>query len=292
MLDDAIPAAVRARLDRLYARGVLLELDRVGQRFRDRKGTAFEALRGITLEIHRREFLSVVGPSGCGKSTLARLLSGLDSPTSGAIRLDGHEVDGPGRERGMVFQGYTLFPWLTVRQNVMFGLRAGGRHAAEATADEWLGIVGLDHCAGHYPSQLSGGMKQRVAIARALATHPRVLLMDEPFAALDPATRERMQFHLLELWRNVDITVVFITHDLDEAILLSDRILLLRPNPGEVETVIEVPLVRPRGAETRTSPAFLATRRRLDALIAPAIADDPAPRIKVPRMTHVSDDVE
>ncbi len=248
---------------------VLLEIDRVGRRFRDRKGREVEALRGITLDVRRREFLSVCGASGCGKSTLARLLSGLDSPTSGVIRIDGHPVDGPGRERGMVFQSYTLFPWLTVRQNVMFGLRDTGRRAARKTATEWLETVGLVKFADNYPNQLSGGMKQRVAIARALATHPRVLLMDEPFAALDPITRERMQFHLLDLWKKIDITVVFITHDLDEAILLSDRIVVMRPHPGEIAAVIDVPLPRPREPAMRLAPAFLETRRCLGAMIEP-----------------------
>jgi NitT/TauT family transport system ATP-binding protein len=283
---------VRERLDRMYARGVLVEIDDVGKRFRDDRGREFEALRGVSARVHRREFLSVVGASGCGKSTLARMLSGLDRPTSGAIRLDGQAVTGPGRERGMVFQGYTLFPWLTVKQNVMFGLRGAGRDEADRTAMEWLEIVGLAAFASNYPHQLSGGMKQRVAIARALATHPRLLLMDEPFAALDPATRERMQFHLLELWRNVDITIVFITHDLDEAILLSDRILVLRPNPGQVEALVEVPLVRPRDAATRLLPEFLATRRRLDAMIVPARDEGAEPVPRVPRLTHITDDIE
>ena len=164
----------------------------------------------------------MIGPSGCGKSTLARILAGLETKSAGHVFLDDKDVTGPGPERGMVFQGYTLFPWLTVKQNVMFGLKMAGQSdtAAEAEARQWTDLVGLAKFENSYPHELSGGMKQRVAIARALANQPRVLLMDEPFGALDAQTRAHMQSYLLQIWKNVNITIIFITHDLDEAIYL------------------------------------------------------------------------
>jgi NitT/TauT family transport system ATP-binding protein len=198
----------------------------------------------------------------------------------------------------MVFQGYSLFPWLTVKRNVMFGPQVGGssRSSAESHAREWLELVGLTKFADAYPHQLSGGMRQRVAIARALVNQPRILLMDEPFGALDAQTRARMQAHLLDIWRNVDITVVFITHDLDEAIHLADRILVLKPEPGEVQEVIEVPVPRPRSAAQSAGPEFRATRARLEALIHPPAAaesgDDAAPVTPMIRFTSVADDIE
>ena len=195
-----------------------------------------EALRGIDIVTHRREFLCVVGPSGCGKSTFVRILAGLEDATSGVVLVDGMPVDGPCADLGMVFQGYTLFPWLTVLKNVMFGLRRRGesRRIAEREAREWLSLIGLDKFADAYPHQLSGGMKQRVAIARALAVRPRILLMDEPFSALDAQARARMQAYLLEIWRKIDVTIVFITHDLDEAVLLarSHPRACRQPRPG------------------------------------------------------------
>ncbi len=183
--------------------------------------------------------------------------------------LDGHEVRGPGRDRGMVFQGYTLFPWRTVLENVTFGLEVGGQsrlHAANE-AREWIDLVGLSRFAGAYPHQLSGGMKQRVAIARALSNHPRILLMDEPFGALDAQTRAQMQAYLLQIWKQVDITILFVTHDLDEAIYLADRIVVLGPNPGRVLEIIEVPVPRPRDVSQYLSESFLATKRHLESLI-------------------------
>jgi len=211
----------------------------------------------------------VIGPSGCGKSTLIRILAGLETPTRGRVLLDGREVSGPGAERGMVFQGYTLFPWLTVQDNVMFGprLRGLGKAAARTKAREWLELVGLTKFAEHYPDQLSGGMKQRVAIARALANQPRILLMDEPFGALDAQTRAEMQTHLMRIWDSVDLTVLFITHDLDEAVYLADRIVVLAAHPGRIHEVIEVPVPRPRERGQQLSGSFLATKNRLESLI-------------------------
>ncbi|MCX7719641.1 MAG: ABC transporter ATP-binding protein, partial [Candidatus Sumerlaeaceae bacterium] len=181
---------------------------------------------------------------------------------AGEVLLDGQPVKGPGRDRGMVFQGYSLFPWLTVKKNVMFGPRMSGQShdSAEREARLWLDVVGLSKFADAYPHQLSGGMRQRVAIARALVNRPRILLMDEPFGALDAQTRAKMQGHLLEIWRNLDITILFITHDLDEAVYLADRILVLKAHPGEVQEIIEVPLARPRSPAQFMSPAFRASR--------------------------------
>lgn len=285
--------AVADRFRRIQQRPVVLEVDNLGRQFVT-NGTTVTALRDISLKIHRREFVCVIGPSGCGKSTLIRILAGLDEPTSGRMLVDGKETSGPCPERGMVFQGYTLFPWLTVRRNVMFGLEMGGmdKMQAEREALQWIDLVGLDRFKDSYPSQLSGGMKQRVAIARALAPNPRVLLMDEPFGALDAQTRAQMQAHLLEIWRNIDVTILFITHDLDEAIFLADRIIVLKANPGEIQEIIEVSVPRPRAAVQVNSPEFIATRRRLDELIHPPVAPPSIEKLPIFRLTQAGDDVE
>ncbi|MDR2850180.1 MAG: ABC transporter ATP-binding protein [Verrucomicrobiota bacterium] len=265
---------VKAALARLKARPVILEIFKLCKDFVSDEGTR-RVLSDLSFKVHTREFLSVIGPSGCGKSTLIRLLAGLEQATEGMVMLDAYPVSEPGAERGMVFQKYTLFPWKTVEENVMFGLEISGMGSftAEIEARQWLDIVGLRRFADLYPAQLSGGMQQRVAIARALATRPRVLLMDEPFGALDAQTRAKMQAYLLEICRNIDITVIFITHDLDEAIYLSDRILVLKANPGEVQELIEVPVARPRSPEQFLSPEFLAVKVRLENLIHPKDAD-------------------
>ena len=286
--------AVRDRFTRLKQRPVLLEVKNLYKEFESRDGTV-TALQDISFQTHRREFVCVIGPSGCGKSTLIRILAGLESPSRGQMLLDGREVHGPGPDRGMVFQGYTLFPWLTVKKNVMFGLSCAGRGrmAAEEEALQWIDLVGLSRFTNSYPHQLSGGMKQRVAIARALANQPRILLMDEPFGALDAQTRSRMQSHLMEIWKNIDITVLFITHDLDEAIYLADRILVLKAHPGEVQELIEVPVPQPRSPEQLLSPEFLATRKRLEELIhPPATTEDSSDRLNMVRMVSVDDEVE
>ncbi|WP_298224766.1 ABC transporter ATP-binding protein [Acidocella sp.] len=288
------PIDVQARLARLKARNIILSVEDLSKSFASSKDEII-ALESLSFSTHQREFLCVIGPSGCGKSTLARILAGLEPASGGVVRLDGRPVQGPGRERGMVFQGYTLFPWLSVRRNVMFGLRMANISKAEAQrqADEWLALVGLEKFADAYPHQLSGGMKQRVAIIRALVNRPRVLLMDEPFSALDAQTRQRMQAYLLEIWRKVDITIIFITHDLDEAVFLADRILVLDAHPGRLREMIEVPLPRPRDAAQLASPAFIATKARLETLIhgtATNGEDEPYPT--VPLLTNVSDEVE
>lgn len=289
-LDQA--PAVAARFAALRARPVVLDADALTKSFPSPAG-AHTALDRISFRVHRREFMCVLGQSGCGKSTLIRILAGLEAPTGGAVRLDGKEVSGPGPDRGMVFQGYTLFPWLCVRENVMFGLRMAGKSAfeAESEAREWIALVGLEKFENAYPHQLSGGMKQRVAIARALANRPRILLMDEPFGALDAQTRAHMQDHLLAIWRNVDVTILFITHDLDEAIHLADRILVLGCNPSRVAELIEVPVPRPRTRAQWTSPEFLATYQRLQELIHPP-PTDAAEKFSIPRLTAAGDDVE
>jgi NitT/TauT family transport system ATP-binding protein len=290
------PPEVRARFDRLKAREVILSVNHLYKEF-SAGNRATLALSDISFATHRREFLCVVGPSGCGKSTLVRILAGLEEHTSGEVLLQGTPVSEPGRDRGMVFQGYTLFPWLTVKKNVMFGLEVNGRsrHEAEQQALQWLQLIGLEKFADCYPHQLSGGMKQRVAIVRALANQPRILLMDEPFGALDAQTRARMQVHLMEIWRKIDITIVFITHDLDEAVFLADRILVLSSHPGQVQELIEVPVPRPRTAAQTISPEFLATKARLEELIhqgRPEDDEDADTYQMVTRLTDVFDNVE
>ncbi len=279
-----------ARFARIDARPVVLDIRGLGKVFPTPNG-AITALRDINLHVHRREFITVIGPSGCGKSTLARIIAGLEPHTSGEMLLDGKPVSGPDRDRGMVFQNYTLFPWLTVLRNVMFGLKLGGATtaSAESEARQWLDVVGLERFADSYPHQLSGGMKQRVAIARALANRPRVLLMDEPFGALDAQTRAQLQAHLLQIWMNVNVTVMFITHDLDEAVYLADRILVLGANPGHIQEIIDVPLPIPRPPDIHLDPRFIATKRRLERLIH-GEHHGAAPQ-PVTRMTLVGDDV-
>jgi NitT/TauT family transport system ATP-binding protein len=287
---------VRARFDRLKAREVILDVQHLNKLFGS-GARLTAALNDINFTTHRREFLCIVGPSGCGKTTLVRILAGLEEKSSGQVLLQGKAVAEPGSDRGMVFQGYTLFPWLTVKKNVMFGLEVNGRgkDEAEQQALQWLALIGLERFADAYPHQLSGGMKQRVAIVRALANQPRILLMDEPFGALDAQTRCRMQAHLLEIWRKIDITIVFITHDLDEAIFLADRILVLSAHPGEVRELIEVPVPRPRSAAQLISPAFLATKARLEELIHQSKSDDDEEAesyAMVARLADVSDNVD
>jgi NitT/TauT family transport system ATP-binding protein len=284
--------AVAERFARLKERPVILDVRSLCKSFCS-GGVVHQALDRISFRVHRREFTCVLGPSGCGKSTLIRTIAGLESPTSGEILLDGHQVKGPGPDRGMVFQGYTLFPWLTVKKNVMFGLQMSGQAAsiAESEAREWIALVGLSKFENSYPHQLSGGMKQRVAIARALANRPRILLMDEPFGALDAQTRSQMQAYLLQIWKNLDVTILFITHDLDEAVYLSDRILVLGTDPSRVAEWIENPVPRPRDRAQFDSVEFKATRSRLENLIHPQ-QEEVMEQIPIPRMTTISDDVE
>ncbi|AXQ22954.1 ABC transporter ATP-binding protein [Acinetobacter wuhouensis] len=279
---------------KIYARPVLLEAKKLSQVFKHGK-TERTILNQLDLKIHKREFICVIGPSGCGKSTLSRIVAGLDPYSHGELIVDGELITGPSPERGMVFQGYTLFPWKTVKENVMFGplMKGASNPSAEAAAREWINLIGLEKYENQYPHQLSGGMKQRVAIARALVNEPKILLMDEPFGALDPHTRQKMQKHLMDLWQNIDITIIFVTHDMDEAILLADRIVALKANPGEIKEIIEVHLPRPRTPELMQTPEFKKLRERVDDLVHaqddevdPALEDLP----KIPLMTSVNED--
>ena len=278
--------------DAIYARPVILEAKKLTQSFKHGK-TERTILNQLDLKIHKREFICVIGPSGCGKSTFSRIVAGLDPYSSGELLVDGQAIEGPSPERGMVFQGYTLFPWKTVKENVMFGplMKGASNASAESSAREWIDIIGLEKYQDQYPHQLSGGMKQRVAIARALVNEPKILLMDEPFGALDPHTRQKMQKHLMDLWQNIDITIIFVTHDMDEAILLADRIVALKANPGEIKEIIEVDLPRPRNPELMLTPEFKRLRERVDFLVH-AQEDELDPALenlpKIPRMTQVS----
>jgi NitT/TauT family transport system ATP-binding protein len=282
---------VAARFARIRDRPVILKVEGLTKIFEGHEEKRV-ALDHLSFQIHRREFVSVIGPSGCGKSTLIRILAGLDEPTSGQVLLDDKKVSGPGPDRGMVFQGYTLFPWLTVKKNVMFGLElaGNGQMTSESEALQWIDMVGLSHVANAYPHQLSGGMKQRVAIARALANRPRILIMDEPFGALDAQTRCQMQSYLLQIWKQVDVTILFITHDLEEACYLSDRILVLGTNPGHLEEFNENPVPRPRSSDQFVSAPFLSVKKRLDDLIHPPGSE--ADKLPTIRMTQAGDEVE
>ncbi len=237
---------------------VKVKIDNVVKKFNGRNGEMV-ALNGMNLDIHENEFITVVGPSGCGKSTILNIIAGLLEPTSGHVYVDGKEVEGPGPERGVVFQQYALFPWLTVRKNVKFALDMRGIKGEEADkiVDKYLKIVGLEKFADHYPKELSGGMKQRVAIARAYAAEPEVLLMDEPFGALDAQTRTQLQTELLKTWETEKKTCFFITHDVDEAIILGQKCIIMSARPGRIKEVVDIDIPYPRDQETKMSPRFL-----------------------------------
>jgi NitT/TauT family transport system ATP-binding protein len=225
-----------------------------------------EALRGANLSIDPGEFVCLIGTSGCGKSTLLRMIAGFESITSGQITMRGEPVTGPGPDRGMVFQDYGLFPWLTIKRNIAFGPIARGKSKTEALAiaDRFVAMMGLDRFADSYPHQLSGGMKQRVAIGRVLANDAQMALMDEPFGALDAMTRERLQDELLSIWRATGLSVVFVTHSLEEAIFLADRIVVMSPGPGRIVAEERITLERPRDV---SSPEFNDIRRHLASLL-------------------------
>ena len=261
---------VRKRLEDIKKRPILLKVDSLKKNFQDREGEIV-ALGNISFSVHQREFICVIGPSGCGKSTLIRIIAGLEKQTSGSILLDSKPIDSPSSDRGMVFQNYTLFPWLTIKKNIMFGLIMSktDREEANTKAMDWLELVGLSEFSDLYPHQLSGGMKQRVAIARALATRPRILLMDEPFGALDAQTRAQMQSYLLQIWGSLDITIIFITHDLEEAIYLADRIFVLGSSSNQLQEIVEIPVSRPRKPDQFLSSEFLSTKKHLEDLINP-----------------------
>jgi len=230
-----------------------------------RRGAPTRALEPITLGVADNDFVTILGPSGCGKSTLLRLVAGLDRPTTGQIVLDGMPVRKPGPDRGMVFQSYTLFPWLTVADNIGFGLREKGvaRERRGEVVGEWLGRIGLTGFEHHYPKQLSGGMQQRTAIARALANDPAILLLDEPFGALDNQTRALMQELLLGIWERERKTVLFVTHDIEEAIFLASRVVVMTARPGRIKADVAIDLPHPRHYTIKTSPEFSALKARL-----------------------------
>jgi len=246
-----------------------LKIADVTLQFGSRTKTPVTALDRIWLNVAEKEFAVIVGPSGCGKSSLLRLVAGLMQPTSGTIHLDDRLITRPGSDRGMVFQSYTLFPWLTVQQNVEFGPRIAGigREERAKAAREFIAQVGLEGFESRYPKQLSGGMMQRVALARALVNNPDVLLMDEPFGALDSQTRSLMQELLLKIWESSHKTVHFITHDIDEAILLGDTVHVMTARPGRIKESLKIDIPRPRSVDLLTSPEFMMLKRRIMGLI-------------------------
>ncbi len=228
-------------------------------------GAPTRALEPISLSVAANDFIAILGPSGCGKSTLLRIVAGLDRPTSGRVLLDGRAVQGPGADRGMVFQSYTLFPWLTVAQNIAFGLRERGvpetdRQAIVAQYVERVGLKGFER---HWPRQLSGGMQQRTAIARALANNPEIMLLDEPFGALDTQTRSLMQELLLDIWERERKTVLFVTHDIEEAIFLASRVVVMSARPGRIKSDVPIDLPHPRHYTMKTTADFSALKARL-----------------------------
>ena len=243
-----------------------LRIDAVSRVFPSvRGGAPTRALEPVTLDVRANDFITVLGPSGCGKSTLLRIVAGLDRPSAGRVLLDGRAVTGPGADRGMVFQSYTLFPWLTVAENIAFGLEEKKVPRVErarivAAYVEQVGLAGFEH---HHPKQLSGGMQQRTAIARALANNPEILLLDEPFGALDNQTRGLMQELLLGIWEREQKTVLFVTHDIEEAIFLASRVVVMSARPGRIKVDIPVDLPHPRHYTIKTSPEFSALKARL-----------------------------
>ncbi|MGA1857782.1 ABC transporter ATP-binding protein [Azospirillum sp. 11R-A] len=243
----------------------LLALDHITVRFQPKGKPEVTALDDVSLRVAHDTFAVIVGPSGCGKSTLLRLVAGLETPTSGSMTLDGQPIAGPSADRGMVFQSYTLFPWLSVRENVMFGPKLKGLPKAECEdiADDLIRAVGLSGFERSFPKELSGGMRQRVALARALANDPRILLMDEPFGALDSQTRQLMQELLLEVWQARRKTVLFITHDIDEAIILGDTVHVMTARPGRIKRSMSIDIPRPRNLDALTSTEFMQFKREI-----------------------------
>jgi len=243
----------------------ILSIRGVSRTFAVAGRTPTVALQATDLDVEENAFITILGPSGCGKSTLLRIVAGLDRQTTGEVLLDGRRIVGAGADRGMVFQSYTLFPWLTVRDNVCFGLRERGLPRAEQLeiANSFLqrvGLIGFEH---HYPKQLSGGMQQRTALARALANNPRMLLMDEPFAALDAQTRDVLQQELQEIWARTGATVLFVTHDIEEAIFMANRVVVMSARPGRIKAEVAVTLAHPRHYRVKTTPAFSELKAQL-----------------------------
>ncbi len=254
-----------------------LSIQGVSRTFDTGKGKRTQALLPVDFEVNDNDFVTILGPSGCGKSTLLRIVAGLERPSTGRALLDGRPVEGPGADRGMVFQSYTLFPWLTIAQNICFGLRERGMAQAEQKerCDYFVAKVGLRGFENHYPKQLSGGMQQRTAIARALANDPKILLLDEPFGALDNQTRVLMQELLLGIWESARKTVLFVTHDIDEAIFMANRVAVFSARPGRIKSDIAVNLPHPRHYTIKTSLEFMDLKARLtEEIRAEAMAAD------------------
>jgi NitT/TauT family transport system ATP-binding protein len=248
----------------------MIRIDDVGRDFKSRDGGIVRALEGIDLEIGEHELVSLVGPSGCGKSTLLRLVAGLLAPSTGAVAIDGERVRNPRVDTGLVFQSPTLLPWATIEDNLLFPLRMLHRPVTAAAREEahaLLRLVGLEGFAGRYPNELSGGMQQRAAICRALMHDPSILLMDEPFGALDALTREEMSLELIRLRRERPKTIVFVTHSIAEAVLLSDRVAVMSPRPGRLQEIIEIPLPQPRRFDMEGDDAFHHCSQRIRDLI-------------------------
>ncbi len=238
-----------------------ISISNVNRIYKDSDGNRVEALKDVDLEIKSGEFISIIGPSGCGKTTLLRLIAGLDKPQTGQLFIDGAPITGADPSRGYVFQQGSLFPWLSVRNNIAYGLRARNVYRSKKeNIENYIELVGLKGFEKSYPHQISGGMAQRVAIARALINEPKALLLDEPMGALDSFTRAALQDKLLELWKKDGTTIVLVTHDIDEAIYLSDRIVIMTPRPGKISKIIDVNLSRPR---QRGSVSFLEMRRQI-----------------------------
>jgi NitT/TauT family transport system ATP-binding protein len=243
-----------------------LIIDHLSKKFAKNGQDTVDSLVDINVEIHDGEFICILGPSGCGKTTLLRIIAGLESPTAGKVLIDGTAIDRPNPKMGMIFQDYSLYPWRTVNENIAFGLelRGAGKDQRDEIAEKYIALAGLSGFGNSYPYELSGGMRQRVAVVRALAVDPIVLLMDEPFGALDAQTRNRLQHDLLEIWGKTKKTILFVTHSVDEAVFLADRIVVLTPRPGHVCEIIVVDHPRPRD---RTSVEFAKVRRHVLDLI-------------------------
>lgn len=236
---------------------------------KDEKVNSFVAIDNVTLRVREGEFLTIVGPSGCGKSTFLDVVAGLAKKDHGKVLIDGVEVTKPSLDRGIVMQGYALFPWLTVKRNVEFGLDIKGvsKEQKEKIGREYIELVGLSGFENRYPHELSGGMKQRIAIARALAYDPKVLLMDEPFAAIDEQTKESLHLELLRIWEKTHKTIIFVTHSIEEAVFLSDRVAVMSKNPGTIKQIVDVSLPRPRNDAVKSSPQFSILRHRIWKLL-------------------------
>lgn len=263
-LGTPAPAVVPSQKES-HERPAKIRLKGLNIAYPQRQGSPLEVIRDFSLDIYDREFACLVGASGCGKSTLLNAVAGLLSPSEGELLVNGSPVTGPGPDRGMVFQDDAVFPWYTVQQNIEYGPKLAGvpRKERDLRVEGCLKLVGLASDRDKFPRELSGGMRKRVDVARALAMEPEVLLMDEPFAAIDAITKERLQLEFLDIWQGTQMTVLFVTHDLEEAMFLGDRVVVMGKDSGRVRVIVEIPLGRPRSIEEKTSPEFQSLRRDL-----------------------------